>query len=646
MRMTFKVVFFGSLAVFAAVVAVAVFTPAAIWKPEQTTIAHPYTALQEQGRKLFFSNGCNYCHTQYVRESDNAMGAVSEGGNYRFDNPMTLGSERTGPDLSYIGRKRSIQWEIDHLRHPREFSPMSLMPEFTFLSEGELRALGEYLYALGDRNAAEYLIQPPIPYENSAPKPYGMEAQASGDNPAPQGWHTFIASGLYQGKLIYTSRCLTCHGCAGNGLGSYGGTLIVTPVNFKAEPFRSMPDDQWFWHVSEGVQGSVMPPWKESLTEEERWNVIRYVQEMYAKTFERDPDEGDLPAQYDQTNPLPVSIDTIDEGKQLWTRECAVCHGDAAHGEGIYRQGIEPVPPDFSAQSDYADFSDGDYFWRISEGVPWSAMPAWKMQYTEAQRWQLVTYIRTMFIQNVAAPPKPPDNERFVITDVERDSTIPSSARYETGRQQFLVQCAHCHGLAGDGAGWDGAYLNPKPADLRKKLGPDTLVSVKKWDGTQYAKVTHGIRNTAMPVWGEFLSARMRWDDVNFLKESFATGTEVTTSQFRDGAVPYNYTRTDPGIFQSEIATIDPEAGKPLFEKYCATCHGTDGKGNGPGTVGLKSGSPAPYPTGMDYAYIFWRIRDGAQGSMMYGFEPLLSETDIWNLTAHVVNLTGGSFGE
>ena len=35
------------------------------------------------------------------------MGPVSEGGNYVFDNPMILGSERTGPDLSYIGRKRS-----------------------------------------------------------------------------------------------------------------------------------------------------------------------------------------------------------------------------------------------------------------------------------------------------------------------------------------------------------------------------------------------------------------------------------------------------------------------------------------------------------------------------------------------------------
>ncbi len=46
------------------------------------------------------------------------MGPVSEGGNYVFDNPMILGSERTGPDLSYVGRKRSEAWEIDHWKEP------------------------------------------------------------------------------------------------------------------------------------------------------------------------------------------------------------------------------------------------------------------------------------------------------------------------------------------------------------------------------------------------------------------------------------------------------------------------------------------------------------------------------------------------
>ena len=92
------------------------------------------------------------------------MGAVSQGGDYVFDNPMILGSERTGPDLSYIGRKRSEAWEIEHLKDPRALSPLSIMPNFAFLSDDELKALAAYLFSLGDRVAQCRMILPPAAY--------------------------------------------------------------------------------------------------------------------------------------------------------------------------------------------------------------------------------------------------------------------------------------------------------------------------------------------------------------------------------------------------------------------------------------------------------------------------------------------------
>lgn len=79
MRMTFRVTLIGGLIVFFAVVAVAVFLPALVWVPAQTTIAHRYTPEQQRGRQLFYSNGCNYCHTQYVRAEDTGRGRVSQG---------------------------------------------------------------------------------------------------------------------------------------------------------------------------------------------------------------------------------------------------------------------------------------------------------------------------------------------------------------------------------------------------------------------------------------------------------------------------------------------------------------------------------------------------------------------------------------
>ncbi len=104
MRMTFRVLIIGGLVGFFAVVTWVVFLPTALWQPERTIIAQGNVGDAGHGRTLFYTNGCNYCHTQYVREADTAMGPISDAGTYVYDNPLILGSERTAPDLSYVGR--------------------------------------------------------------------------------------------------------------------------------------------------------------------------------------------------------------------------------------------------------------------------------------------------------------------------------------------------------------------------------------------------------------------------------------------------------------------------------------------------------------------------------------------------------------
>jgi high-affinity iron transporter len=139
----------------------------------------------------------------------------------------------------------------------------------------------------------------------------------------------------------------------------------------------------------------------------------------------------------------------------------------------------------------------------------------------------------------------------------------------------------------------------------------------------------------------------MRWDDVKYLKDSYTIGLPASgnASHYGKGDVSIPYVRTDTGIFQSEITTITPSDGKPVYDQYCSTCHGDTGMGDGPGAKNLRGGGPAPFPKDMNYPYIFSVIRSGIPSTHMYGLLPLLTESEIWNVTAYTVELTGGKFG-
>lgn len=100
----------------------------------------PYDSTQREGRALYVSLGCFYCHSQQVRtpsfgsDSARGWGRASVPGDYLFDRPHVLGTMRTGPDLMNIGvRQPSRDWHYLHLYEPRAVAPYSVMPGFPFL---------------------------------------------------------------------------------------------------------------------------------------------------------------------------------------------------------------------------------------------------------------------------------------------------------------------------------------------------------------------------------------------------------------------------------------------------------------------------------------------------------------------------------
>jgi len=95
----------------------------------------------------------------------------------------------------------------------------------------------------------------------------------------------------------------------------------------------------------------------------------------------------------DAKNPFAGDRSVLAEGKTLYTTNCAPCHGNKGKGDGPAAQALNPKPADHTSASVQSE-TDGSLFWKLSEGR--NPMPGYKTILTERQRWELITYIRTL----------------------------------------------------------------------------------------------------------------------------------------------------------------------------------------------------------------------------------------------------------
>lgn len=111
--------------------------------------------LARQGESVYRANGCYYCHSQQVRPkgygSDIARGWGGRQGkvqsvdqDYLYDQPVMLGSQRVGPDLTNIGLRQTNELMLlSRLYNPQALMHGSLMPPFRYLFEQRKLKVGE-----------------------------------------------------------------------------------------------------------------------------------------------------------------------------------------------------------------------------------------------------------------------------------------------------------------------------------------------------------------------------------------------------------------------------------------------------------------------------------------------------------------------
>jgi DMSO reductase family type II enzyme heme b subunit len=159
-------------------------------------------------------------------------------------------------------------------------------------------------------------------------------------------------------------------------------------------------------------------------------------------------------------------------GKVVYDKKCMLCHGEKGDGKGAAAPELSPAPRDFTSgvykiRSTASKIpSDPDLFKVITDGMPGTSMPAWKVL-PEKDRWDLVAYLKAFAADKFKEAPKKQELPKEVASSAES---------IKRGKEMYdAIECHKCHGAAGRADGPSRAELKDewghpiKPANLTQR---------------------------------------------------------------------------------------------------------------------------------------------------------------------------------
>ena len=94
-------------------------------------------------------------------------------------------------------------------------------------------------------------------------------------NPLPPGPVT-----VERGAALFNTHCTPCHGQTGRGDGPAAAALDAPPADLTADHVDDHADGDIFWWLTYGMAGTAMPGFEHTLSDTERWQLIRFVRSL------------------------------------------------------------------------------------------------------------------------------------------------------------------------------------------------------------------------------------------------------------------------------------------------------------------------------------------------------------------------------
>ncbi|MDP3912053.1 MAG: c-type cytochrome [Gemmatimonadales bacterium] len=227
------------------------------------------------------------------------------------------------------------------------------------------------------------------------------------------------------------------------------------------------------------------------------------------------------------------------QGKAVYQKWCAGCHGDTGAGDGEAAHYMLPRPRDFTgaiyqirstASGELP--TDADLMRAIDDGLPGTAMPGWKDRLSAGDRRNLVAYLKTFstFFADTSFRPQP-------IAFGSAPGGGGGDEALRTGRLFYdSIGCRKCHGDRGRGDGpssptlKDDAGLPVFAADLSEGWRFNGGASAEDI----YHRLRTGLDGTPMPSFSDLLDQQFLTDEQLWRVAQYVRSLSPDAPEVRD----------------------------------------------------------------------------------------------------------------
>jgi mono/diheme cytochrome c family protein len=275
-----------------------------------------------------------------------------------------------------------------------------------------------------------------------------------------------------EGERIFAELCADCHGA--DGTGEVPGSRNFQDLDYM----RGETPAAFYADLTEG-RGD-MPAYNDTLSSDERWDVVFYVWRHSTTSL------------------------VLNDGKQLYDSNCAICHGVDGSGELL-------GSADFTDPRDMGELAPRDLYLTVTQGR--GSMPAWQSVLSQDQRWATIDYLRSFSYDPLIsseigagqASGDPSTASSTCSSDQPNTYAWDDVSVIEEGEALYLLQCALCHGADGSGG------LPNTPDFTTSDVNQDLIDQ----PGNYFCSVSEGFG--VMPSFKETLSGDEMWKILTFL---------------------------------------------------------------------------------------------------------------------------------